>query len=251
MKARCRLFLAILFIIIPTTWSSNAEAQSALGHQAISGKTGVANEYQGGHVGGGWEGSVEGVAYSEFNHHFAGLCDVAFGLAELGYALEYPMPFWTRLVLPGALGVVGGFLLIWSDHDAWPIGSMSFVESFFGQEREIVEHKFYGVIAIVIAYCEIIRRMGKVHHPVWAAPLVLLTLIGGLLLFVHSHGHHPGVAGIELHHALLGTVGVCAALSKAFASWLPGTSPHHVKRWEAAWAGSVILFGLLLLVYSE
>ncbi len=174
-----------------------------------------------------------------------------FGLAELGYALEYPLPFWTRLVLPGALGVMGGFLMIWSDHEAWPIGSLSFSETFFGQDREILEHKFYGVIAFAIAFCEMLRRTGRVHHPAWAAPLVLLTLVGGLLLFVHSHGDHPAMARIELHHAMLGTVGVFAAMSKGVASWLPGASPRCVKWWDVAWAGSVILFGLLLLVYAE
>jgi putative copper resistance protein D len=176
---------------------------------------------------------------------------VVFGLTELGYALQYPLPLWTRLVLPGALGVVGGFVLIWSDHDAWPIGSLSFSETFFGQDREIVEHKFYGVMALLIALCETLRRLGRVRHPVWAAPLVMSILAGALWLFVHSHGNHPAAAKIQFHHSLLAIVGVGAGLSKGVASWLSGALPHTRKRWEVAWAGSVILFGLLLLVYSQ
>ncbi|MBH0201677.1 MAG: hypothetical protein HP496_05100 [Nitrospira sp.] len=129
--------------------------------------------------------------------------------------------------------------------------SRGFVETFFGQDREIVEHKFYGVLALAIAFSEALRRTGNVRHPAWAAPLVFLTLIGSLLLFVHSHGDHPASAKIEFHHAVLGTVGVCAALSKGLASWLPGPSSRRVNGWEVAWAGFVILFGLLLLVYSE
>lgn len=251
MKGRFHLFSVLLFLIIPIIWISDAEAQPPLGHQVVSGEAAVTNDHQGGHTGEGWEGSVEGIAYSEFNHHFAGVCDVVFGLAELGYGLEYPLSFWTRFVLPGALGVVGAFLLVWSDHDAWPIGSLGFVETFFGQDREIVEHKFYGVLAVAVAFCEILRRIGWARHPAWAAPLVIMTLVGSVLLFIHSHGNHPATARIELHHALLGSVGVCAALSKGLASWLPGASPHTVKRWEVVWAGSVILFGFLLLVYSE
>jgi hypothetical protein len=208
-------------------------------------------DHQGGHTGEGWEGSAEGVAYSEFNHRFAGLCDVLFGLAELGLALRYPWPIWTRLVLPGALGVVAILLLVWSDHDAWPIGSLSFVETFFGQDIEIIQHKFFGVLAAGIALSETLRRIGWVRHPAWAAPLILFAMIGGLLLMVHSHGDHPTSAKIQLHHTLLGVVGVCAAFSKAMASWMPRASGHFVKRWDVAWAGSVILFGLLLLVYSE
>lgn len=233
------------------TWPTTVCAQSALEHQRASPTTDATHHAHGTEGGEGWEGSAEGIAYSEFNHHLAGLCDVLFGFAELGYALQYPMPIWTRLALPTALGFIGSYLLIWSDHDAWPIGSLGFHETFFGQDLEIVEHKFYGVLAAIIALCEALRRFGWVRHPAWAAPLILFVLVGGLLLFVHSHGNHPGSARIEFHHALLGSVGVGAALSKGLASWLPGVSPRIVKRWEIAWAGSVILFGLLLLIYSE
>ena len=188
---------------------------------------------------------------SEFNHHAAGVGDVLFGLAELGIALQYSLPVWTRFALPTVLGAVGVFLLVWSHHEAWPVGSLSFADTFWGHDREIIEHKLYGILALVIACCEALRRMGRVRHPAWAAPLVIMTCVASLMLFVHSHGDHPAAEKIEFHHALLGTVGVCAALSKGLASWLPGPSPRAVKRWEAAWAGCIIFFGLLLLVYSE
>jgi len=245
------LLSVLLFVLIPFTWMSNAQAQSHSNYQNSSSQADTAHDQQGGHASGGWKESTGEITDSEFNHHVAGLCDVLFGLAELGYALQYPRLLWARLVLPSVLSVIGVFMLVWSHHEAWPIGSLGFVETFFGQDREIVEHKFYGVLAIAIAFCEALRRIGKVWHPAWAAPLVFLTLIGSLLLFVHSHGDHPASAKIEFHHALLGTVGVCAALSKGLASWLPGTSRRTVNRWEIAWAGSVILFGLLLLIYSE
>ncbi len=251
MKWGISLLSALLLVGVFVARPAVVWPEPAAEHQQASSTTDTNHKAHGIEGSGGWEGSAEGIAYSEFNHHFAGLCDVVFGLAELGYALQYPLPLWTRLVLPGALGVMGGFLLVWSDHDAWPIGSLSFVETFFGQDREIIEHKLYGILALVIACCETLRRIGRVQHPAWAAPLVVLTLVGGLLLFVHTHGNHPATARIEFHHALLGTVGVWAALSKGLASWLPSASPRIVKRWEVAWAGSVILFGLLLLIYSE
>ena len=162
------------------------------------------------------------------------------------------MSVWTRLVLPAILSVVGVYNIIWSDHDAWPIGSLSFAETFSGQDREIIEHKFSGIIAIVMAVCEALRRTGRVRHPAWAVSLVFLTLTGSLLLFVHSHANHPSAARIDLHHAMLGSVGVFAGLSKGLASWLPGVSPQVRKWWDVAWGGgSVVLFGLLLVVYSE
>jgi hypothetical protein len=190
-------------------------------------------------------------AFSELAHHFAGSFDVIFGLAELGSALQYPLLYWTRFILPGSLSIVGGYILIWGDHDAWPIGSLSFEETFSGQDHEIIQHKFYAILALLIAFFEMLRRTGKVRHPAWSAPLVLLVFVSSLSLFDHSHGSHPAAEKIEFHHSLLGLVGIGAALSKGLASWLTGASPQMRKWWEIAWAVSIILFGLLLLAYSE
>jgi len=251
MRGWSSLTCAFFLFILSFSWISDAHAQSLQTHPEVSGQIETANDPHDKHTGGGWEGSPEGTAYSEFQHHIVGLGDALFGLAELGQALQYPPLLWTRLALPTILGAIGVYNLVWSDHDAWPIGSLGFVETFFGQDREIIEHKLCAVLALAIAVCEALRRTGRVRHPAWAAPLVLLTLVGSLLLFAHSHVNHPAAARIDLHHALLGSVGICAGLSKGLASWLPGASPHVKKRWEVAWGGCVILFGLLLLVYSE
>lgn len=240
------LFLIVSFASIP-----DVHAQSGSDHQNVASETSDTKDPHGGHVSERWEGSPEGKAFSEFAHHFAGSFDVIFGLAELGSALQYPLPYWARFILPGSLSVVGGYTLIWSDHDAWPIGSLSFGETFFGRDHEIIQHKSYAILALAITFFETLRRTGKVRHPAWAAPLVLLVLFSALSLFDHSHGNHPAAAKIQFHHSLLGIVGVGAAFSKGLASWLPGASPQMRKWWEMAWAGSIILFGLLLLAYSE
>lgn len=245
------LLSVLLFVGVLLAWHAAVCAEPAPEYQQASLPTDTKHKAHGMEGSGGWEGSAEGIAYSEFNHHVTGLSDLLFGLAELANALQYPQLVWARFVLPGALGITGVYLFVWSDHDAWPIGSLSFAETFGGDDLEIIEHKLYSLLALAISMCETLRRTGRVRHPVWAAPLVFLVLIGSLLLFVHSHGNHPATVKIELHHALLGTVGVCAALSKAVASWMPGASQQLVKWAEVAWAGSVILFGLLLLVYSE
>ncbi len=241
----------LLFLIVLFAGISDVQAQAESDHQKVTSETSVTDDSHGGHTSERWEGSREGKAFSEFAHHFAGTFDVIFGLAELGSALQYPVQYWTRFILPGALSIVGGFTLIWSDHDAWPIGSLSFVETFFGEDREIIEHKSYAILTLAIAFFETLRRTGKVRHPAWAAPLVLLVLVSALSLFDHSHGNHPAAAKIQFHHSLLGVVGVGAAFSKGLASWLPGASRQTRKRWEIAWGGSIILFGLLLLAYSE
>lgn len=247
------LLSVLVLMAVQSPWKADVRAQPSSQHHQASAASGTTNNPHGEHVvgDGGWEGSAQGVAYSEFNHRFAGLFVLLFGLAELGHALRYPMPFWTRLVLPSALSVIGAYLLIWSDHEAWPIGSLSFAQTFFGQDQEIIQHKFYGVFSATAAVSETLRRIGWVQHPAGAAPLVFLGLVGALLLFVHSHGIHPANHTIELHHALLGSLGVGAAISNAMISWTSGASHHLVKRWEVAWAGFVVLMGIQLLLYFE
>ncbi|UVT15513.1 MAG: hypothetical protein H8K04_17155 [Nitrospira sp.] len=243
------LALCVLFVLPLTRFLDGHALQ--LAHPDVSRGTGTTHTPHDEHGNVDWEGSVQGVAYSEFNHRFAGLFVLLFGLAELGHALRYPVPVWSRFVLPGALAVIGGFLLVWSDHEAWPIGSLSFMQTFSGQDPEILQHKFYGVFAATAAVSETLRRVGWARHPAWAAPLVFFGLTGALLLFVHSHGDHPANSMIALHHTLLGSLGVGATVSTAMASWTSGASRHPGKKWELAWGGLVILIGIQLLLYFE
>ena len=245
-----RLFV-LLLVIVSLTCMPDVQAQTPSHHQNGSRDAHGTTVYPDGHASGLVEGSPSEEDFTEFHHHVAGFFIVVFGLAELGNALRYPLPLWTRFILPGALSVIGVFVLFGDDHSAWPVSSVDFVDAFFGQDQEMMEHKLYGVLALVIAFFEALRRSGRGWQAVSAAPLVLLTLAGSLWLFAHSHGDHPALAKIQLQHSLLGVVGVGAALSKGLASWLPGTSPQGTNRWEVAWAGSEILFGALLLIYSQ
>ncbi len=251
MKRWAFLLSVLVLMVAQSLWWAEVRAQPSSEHHHIVIAPNRTNTPHGERADGGWEGSAQGVAYSEFNHRFAGLFVLLFGLAELGLALRCQLPFWTRLILPSALAVIGAYLLIWSDHEAWPIGPLTFAQTFFGQDQEIIQHKFYGVFGATAAVSETFRRIGWAQHPAWAAPLVFLHLVGALLLFVHSHGNHPANYTIELHHALLGSLGIGAAISNAMVSWTSDASNQSVKRWEVAWAGFVIVMGIQLLLYFE
>jgi len=198
-----------------------------------------------------WEGSGRGIAYSQFNHRFAGLCLLLIGLSELASVIWRPSPLWTRLILVAAFGVVGPYLLLWSDHEAWPVGSLSFTETYFGHDHEILQHKYYGILATTVTLSEFLRRVGWVTHPVWAVPLPFFALSGGLLLFVHSHGVHPATQTIELHHAIMGALAVSAGTTKSVSGWLTSSSDGSVKGWDLAWVGLIFLIGLQLILYFE
>src|SRR5690242_14535514 len=103
-------FLLVLFASIP-----DVQAQALSDHQNVANEMSVTKDPHEGHADGHLEGSLEGKAFSELAHHFAGSLEVMLGLAELGAALQYPLPYWTRFVLPGALSMMGAFPLIWSD----------------------------------------------------------------------------------------------------------------------------------------
>ncbi len=181
MKVWAYRLLVFLFLLV---WFANipeVRAQAISAPQNVASETRVTEDPHGEHVNKQGEEVTQGKAFSEFAHHFAGSLEVIFGLAELGHATQYPLPYWTRFILPGALATVGVFTLIWSDRNAWPIGSLSFVATFFGDDRELIEHKLYGILTFAVALFEMLRRLGRVRHPAWAAPLVLLVLVGGLI----------------------------------------------------------------------
>ena len=198
-----------------------------------------------------WEGSAKGIAYSERNHHIAGLLVILMGVAELTHAMRLAALGWVRLLLPSALLCAGTFLLIWSDHEAWPIGPLTFGQSFFGDDHEIIQHKFYGILALVVGSVELFRRLGRAGHRAWASPLPLMAIVGGLMLFGHSHGFHPSAQKIATHHAIMGTMALTAGSSKLFSTWLNPTPAGAAVRWDWIWASFILLIGTQLLIYSE
>ncbi len=194
---------------------------------------------------------LPGIAYSEFNHHLTGMLVLIIGLSELRHALAVPLWAWTRFFLPGALLTSGFFLLVWSDHNAWPIGELSFVETFFGSDQEIVQHKCYGLLSLTVGAIELLRRLGQIRHPAWVAPLPLFAIIGGLMLFGHSHGLHPSAAKIATDHAMMGSMAVTAGSSKLLSDWFRSPSHEGVSKWELPWAVLLLLIGIQLMIYSE
>jgi putative copper resistance protein D len=198
-----------------------------------------------------WEGSETGIAYSERNHHIAGFMVVLMGLAELSHLLRMAALGWARLLFPSALILAGLFLMIWSDHEAWPIGSLSFTETFAGGDHEILQHKVYGILALGVGSVELLRRLGRIGKKVWSSPLPLMAIVGGFMLFGHSHGGHPSAEKIAMHHAIMGTMAVTAGSSKLLSAWVDPPERSVPTNWEWVWVSLILLIGAQLLIYSE
>jgi hypothetical protein len=242
------VILVCLFLSALPLWAQPEEHDQTSVHEAII--TGHEHRGSAGHQD-GWEGSVAGIAYSEFNHHLTGILVLIIGLIEMRQALAIPFWAWTRFLLPAALLTAGAFLLVWSDHDAWPIGSLNFMQTFLGGDSEILQHKSYGLLSLMVGTIELLRRLGRIGHAAWATPLPLFAIIGGLMLFGHSHGLHPSAQKIAMGHALMGTMAVTAGSSKLLSDWFRFPSDARFSKWELLWAGLILLIGVQLQFYSE
>jgi hypothetical protein len=206
---------------------------------------------------GQWEGSPDGIAYSEFNHALAGVGVILVGLSEWRTALGWQALAWFRWLLPASLIGSGIFLLIWSDHEAWPIGSWTLAETLSGKDPEMLQHKIFGILALGVGTVEWFIRAKKFCHLFWRALLPGFALVGGLMLFMHMHGPHPAGHHIQMHHNIMGTLALAGGLAWFAGEWMHKaplfrqTSPQHRSALKLLWALFVVTIGVQLLFYSE
>ncbi len=188
------------------------------------------------------------IAWSEYNHHWAGLFVVAVGLlallnqAGVGWARHWPLVFLGLAV----------FLFIRSDPETWPLGDVGFLESF--RDVEVLQHRSYVLLIVVFAWFEWrVRTSGRTTGPqVLVFPL--LCAAGGLLLLTHSHAiaNVKEQLLIEISHTPLALAGIVAGWSR----WLelrldPKTEPVARKIAGWVWPVCILLCGLILLDYWE
>ena len=88
------------------------------------------------------------IAWSEYNHHWAGMFVVAIGIlallnqAGLRWARHWPLLF---------LGLAG-FLFLRSDPETWPLGDIGFFESL--RDVEVLQHRLFVVLIVIFALFE-------------------------------------------------------------------------------------------------
>ena len=188
------------------------------------------------------------IAWSEYNHHWAGLIVVLVGVlalanrAGLRIARHWPLAFLGLAV----------FLFFRSDPETWPMGDIGFLESF--RDVEVVQHRFFVVLIIVFTFFE--WRVRATNWPNRYAPMVfpLLCAAGGIALLTHSHAiaNVKDQLLIELTHTPLALAGIAAGWGR----WLeirlnPRENP---VAWQVAgwlWPVCILFCGLVLLIYRE
>ncbi|MBO0712779.1 MAG: CopD family protein, partial [Acetobacteraceae bacterium] len=121
------------------------------------------------------------IAWSEYNHHWAGLFVIAIALlamlnqAGVRWARHWPLVF---------LGLAA-FLFIRSDPETWPLGHIGLIESL--RDVEVAQHRVFVLLVVGFAFFEWRVRSSSRPHPHAALVFPLISAIGGALLLTHSH----------------------------------------------------------------
>jgi putative copper resistance protein D len=185
-------------------------------------------------------------AWSEFNHHWAGLVVLLAGILALLSRLRFAG--WARH-WPLAFAALALFLFLRADPENWPLGPRPFWASF--SQTDVLQHRLYAVLVAGFAVFEWGAQTGrwKSARAAWVFPAV--CALGGALLLLHAHalGNVKDALLIEISHTPIALLGVTAA----WARWL---ELRLLDRRDAGiasrvWPVCLMLVGLILVNYRE
>jgi len=198
----------------------------------------------------------EEYAWSEYNHHMAGV--FVAGMAALALAERTGRARWARHWPLGFLGLAA-FLFVRNDPRAWPLGPAGFWESML--LPDVLQHRLVVLLVVALAVFEWLVRIGRLRSPRWPLVFPALCAVGGALLLTHSHAMFNLKAELlaEVTHAPMGIL----AVFMGWARWLElrlllppaaarAASVGGVQR-AAGWvsAASMLLIGAILLFYRD
>lgn len=186
-------------------------------------------------------------AWSEYNHHWAGIVVLAVGslalLAQAGkisWARNWPLLFLGLSI----------FLFVRSDPEVWPLGPNGFWVTF--ADPEVLLHRIFAALVVALAAFEWRVQTGRAASANTRLVFPMLIAVSGALLLTHSHslGNVKEEVLAELSHIPLAILAVMAGWSR----WLELRLPveDRARAWFARlWPVCISLIGILLLNYRE
>ena len=185
------------------------------------------------------------LAWSEYNHHWAGLIVGLMGLlamvarsGRLSWSRNWPLLFWALAV----------FLFLRADPESWPLGLNGFWESF--TDSEVLQHRVFICLIIAFGLSEWRVQTGKPSLKYSSYVFPVVCAIGGALLLTHSHalGNVKEELLAELSHVPLAVLGVMAGWSR----WLELRLPNEDRRLPSMiWPACFVAIGAVLMNYRE
>lgn len=178
-------------------------------------------------------------AFSLFNHRLSGLLVILLGVLAYVDATASGTREHVRLLWPIPLLALGVYLLARSDDPGWPPRLMGQLST-----SEGIQHKIFAVLALSLGGIDMLRRLGRLTHPLWAYLFYAAMLLAGILLLFHG-GHHSGT--VRLEHSAMGAVAIAIALVKVTAD------RQRAARWLSTGLlpGLFLILGLQLVLYVE
>ena len=186
-------------------------------------------------------------AWSEYNHHWAGIMVLAVGflalLAQTGkisWARNWPLLFLGLSI----------FLFLRSDPEVWPLGPNGFWVTL--ADPEVLLHRIFAALVVALAAFEWRVQTGRAASANLRLVFPMLIAVSGALLLTHSHslGNIKEEVLAELSHIPLAILAVIAGWSR----WLELRLPveNRTRAWfTRMWPVCISLIGILLLNYRE
>jgi len=190
---------------------------------------------------------------SEFNHRLVGFILVLASVFVLADEFSGKRCSPIRFVWPVCLLMAGIFVLIFSDAEIWPFGSLNPWYA-LTHSLEDLQHKGFAVILLSVGCVEFRRAGGKFQGVVSALLFPVLATLGAVLLLFHVHGSEmsgPDAMKVMVHiqtqHRLFAATGLGIAVTKAMAE-IPQRRQQTLKR---VWPALLTILGILLMAYTE
>ncbi|HET7108586.1 MAG TPA: CopD family protein [Candidatus Acidoferrum sp.] len=187
------------------------------------------------------------IAWSEYNHAWAGLIVFFMGLLALLSRNKYFS--WAKIWPLMFLGLAV-FLFLRADPENWPLGPNGFWASF--READVLQHRAAVLLIIVFALFQWAVETNRVKSHAAALVFPGVCAIGGIVLLTHMHAvtNIKQEMLIELSHTPLAIFGVLAG----WARWLELRLPaeNNTRKYLAwVWPVCFIFVGLILMDYHE
>ncbi len=188
------------------------------------------------------------MAWSEYNHHWAGLVVLAAG--ALALLNRFKRMQWARF-WPASFAGLAIFILLRADPENWPLGPRPFWGSFF--EPDVLQHRAAAVLILAFAAFECAVQAGKLRTA-WARyAFPLMCGAGAALLLTHGHSmaDDKGEVLILMNHAALALFAVVAGWSRWLELRLPKEEEGGQRLAGYVWPVALMAVGMVLLDYRE
>ncbi len=187
------------------------------------------------------------VAWSEYNHHWAGIVVLLAG--ALALLSRFRRMRWARF-WPVSFAGLAVFILLRADPENWPLGPRPFWASFYAPD--VLQHRLYALLILAFAAFECAVQAGKVRLRWAQLAFPLMCAVGAALLLTHNHslGNVKDELLAEMSHSSLALFGATAG----WARWLELRLPREDGERRLAgyiWPVALMLVGLVLLDYRE